>query len=250
MSDSIVKSVGRVFEVLELFDAERVALSATSIARTLKYPASSTVALLKSMVNLGYLSYDHGDRMYFPTLRLPLLGGWMESGLYADGHLFQLIDEVHAATDESIFLSWQSDLDIRYVGVRDSSNGDAPSPTEDSSRVSLFNSVSGLLTLSQKRDVEIVKLAERLNAQRRANQPQVDLPSAMENIRRFRLQGHGVGYDGLLPGYGTIAWILRRKTGARCFVNVSILGPKDRIKTKEKAVVTAVKAIIQKAGAI
>ena len=56
MNDSIVKSVGRVFEVLELFDAERAALTATTIARTLKYPASSTVALLKSIVRLGYLT--------------------------------------------------------------------------------------------------------------------------------------------------------------------------------------------------
>jgi IclR family KDG regulon transcriptional repressor len=250
MSDSIVKSVGRVFEVLELFDTERAALSATSIARTLKYPASSTVALLKSMVNLGYLAYDHNDRMYFPTLRLPLLGAWMESGLYADGHLFQLIDDVHTATNESVFLSWQSDLDMRYVRVRSGLQPDATLPSEASSRVSLFATVSGLLTLSQKRDVDIVKLAERLNAQRRGNEPQVDLPAAMESIRRFRMQGHGIGYDGLVPGYGAIAWVLRRKSAARCYVNLSIFGSTERIKGKEKAFIGAVKAIIQKAGAV
>ena len=78
MNDSIVKSVGRVFEVLELFDAERAALTATAIARALKYPASSTVALLKSMVRLGYLTYDPSERTYFPTLRMALISHWLE----------------------------------------------------------------------------------------------------------------------------------------------------------------------------
>ena len=104
--------------MLELFDAERVALSATSIARTLKYPDSSTVALLKSMMHLGYLTYDNAERTYFPTPRMALIGAWLEKSFFVDGHLLDLIDDIATATEVSIYLSWQSDLEVHYVRVR------------------------------------------------------------------------------------------------------------------------------------
>ena len=128
MNDSVVKSVGRVFEVLELFEAERIPLSATAIARTLKYPASSTVALLKSMVQLGYLSCDHIERLYFPTVRVPLLSAWIEDGFFSEGHLFQLIDEINSTTHESTYLSWQSDLEMQYVRVSSGFQDGTPPP--------------------------------------------------------------------------------------------------------------------------
>jgi DNA-binding IclR family transcriptional regulator len=244
MNDSVVKSVGRVFEVLELFDAERVALSATSVARSLKYPASSTVALLKSMVTLGYLTYDNIDRTYFPTVRLALIGSWLEKSFFVEGHLFELLDEIAAASEEAVFLSWPADLEVQYVRVR----GTLHLPGSEScagSRLPLFSSVTGLTALSQKRDVEIVKLVERLNQQRRKQEQQVDLASAMEQIRRFRTLGYGVGYDGVVPGFGTLAWILRQKGAARSII-ISVVGPSERLKAREKNLVHSIKAVLQR----
>jgi len=244
MNDSVVKSVGRVFEVLELFDTERTALSATSIARTLKYPASSTVALLKSMVRLGYLTYDYSERVYFPTVRLALISHWLENSFFVDGHLLELMDEISTATDESTFLSWQSDLEMQYMRFRIGSHGLAPSQVLGT-RVSLFNSVTGLMALSQKRDVEIVKLVERLNHLRRKQDHKVDLAASMEHIRRFRNLGYGAGYDLFAEGMGTLAWVLRQKGTSRSVV-LSILGPTERIRLKEKSIVQTVKTALQR----
>ena len=71
-SDDVVKSAGRVFAVLELFDEARTPLSATEVVRRLSFPQSSTVALLKTMVSLGYLAFDQFDRRYLPTMRVPI----------------------------------------------------------------------------------------------------------------------------------------------------------------------------------
>lgn len=248
MNDSVVKSVDRVFEVLELFDAERVALSATSIARTLKYPASSTVALLKSMVSLGYLTYDNAERTYFPTIRLALLSTWLEKSFFVEGHLFALLDEIAGATEESVFLSWPSDLEMHYVRVRGPVQFPNGAPG-GGARLPLFSSVSGMAALSQKRDVEIVKLVERINQQRRKQEPQVDLAAAMDQIRRFRTLGYGIGYDSVVPGIGTLAWVLRQKGAARSVV-ICVVGPSERLKAREKNIVQTVKTILQRAGSI
>jgi DNA-binding IclR family transcriptional regulator len=247
MNDSIVKSVGRVFEVLELFDAERAALTATAIARTLKYPASSTVALLKSMVRLGYLTYDHTERTYFPTLRLPLIGYWLEHSFFVDGHLLELLDEVTNTTDESTCLSWQSDLDMQFVRYRVGSGG-IPAPFMGS-RMPLFATAAGLTALTQKRDVDIIKLLERSNHLKRKNDAGIDVPATMEQIRRFRAQGYGVEYDNpLTPGHGAIAWVLRQKGTSRCTV-LSVTGASERIKAHEKNIVAVVKTALKRYGA-
>ena len=55
---SVVKSAHRVLRIFEYFDEIERPAAMTEIARRLNYPPSSTSALLKSLVELGYL--DHG----------------------------------------------------------------------------------------------------------------------------------------------------------------------------------------------
>ncbi len=243
MKDSVVKSAGRVFEVLELFNIERKALTATGIARNLKYPASSAVALLKSLVNRGYLSYDPAERTYFPTIQLPLMTRWLEDSFYTDGHLLDLTDEVAKGTGESVYLAWQNDLEMQIssakIGARESSTGTLEP------RLPIFESISGLTALTLKRDVEIAQLAERASARGKASGTKVDLPSAMERIRSFRVQGYGAGYDVPQLGVGRLAWAFRPKTVNRTLVML-IAGPTDRIKADTRAIAQTVQTVLRR----
>lgn len=242
MNDSVVKSAGRVFEVLELFNSERKALTAAGIARNLKYPASSAVALLKSLVNRGYLSYDPAERTYFPTIQLSLMTRWMEDSFYTEGHLLDLMDEVAKATGETVYLAWQNDLEMQIsrakAGTREGSVVLEP-------RLPLFESVSGLTALTLKRDVEIAQLAERASALGKASGTKIDLPSAMERIRGFRAQGYGAGYDMPQPGVGRLAWAFRPKTVNRTLVML-LAGPTERIKADTKAITQSVQTVLHR----
>jgi IclR family KDG regulon transcriptional repressor len=226
--------------VLELFDVERQAMTATSIARALKYPASSTVALLKSMVSLGYLSHDPGERTYFPTIQLAAISRWLEDSFFVEGHLLELMDELAAATGEKVCLCWQSELSMHFVRTKSQpSAGPAL-------RLPLFDSVVGLTALTLKRDVEIAQLAERSQAQglSEPTAAKVDLPAAMEQIRTFRSLGYGIGVD---PGglTSTVAWPLRHRRSSRCIV-VSLSGPTERIKAETRNIVQAGKTALKR----
>ena len=93
--DRVIKSVGRVFELLELFDEVRRPVSVTEVARALGIPQSSTSALLRSMVTLGYCEVDATARRYVPTARVTILGSWLEAPLFEDGALIRLLNEIH-----------------------------------------------------------------------------------------------------------------------------------------------------------
>lgn len=245
MTASVVKSAGRVFEVLELFDAERQAMTATAIARALKYPASSTVALLKSMVNLGYLSHDPGERTYFPTIQRAAVSRWLEDSFFVEGHLLELMDDLAAATGEQVTLCWQNELAMQFIRANSPDKGVNRPFAAPGSRLPLFESVVGLTALTLKRDVEIAQLAERCQAAKNFTDAKVDLPGAMEQVRTFRSLGYGIGVDAHAPATSTVAWPLRHRRSSRCIV-VSVCGPTERIKVETRNIVQAGKSALKR----
>ena len=63
-SGGVVKSAGRVLQILEFFDDVRREASVIEICTTLGYPQSSTSALLHSLVVMGFLSYNPATRAW------------------------------------------------------------------------------------------------------------------------------------------------------------------------------------------
>jgi DNA-binding IclR family transcriptional regulator len=69
-SESNVKTALRVVEIIEAFAREQKPLSLTQIARDLSAPVSSCQALLKTLINLGYIYETGAWHAYYPTGRL------------------------------------------------------------------------------------------------------------------------------------------------------------------------------------
>lgn len=233
--DVIVKSVGRVFAVMELFAQRRAGLSATELERALDYPKSSTLALLKSMVTLGYLSYDRIGRTYFPTLRVHNLGHWI---CEADSHraLDELMQDAAAATGETVTLSCQNDLRMQFMAVVSGTN-----PLMLNFRAGmtgpLFQSNMGLVALAQSDDAEIRRLAERMNRRAGRRGERVDdLPETMRRIAEIRRQGYGIGYRNYVDFVGVISWPIVGPDNSRPLV-LSIGGPVETIRNAEQEII-------------
>lgn len=242
MDDAVVKSVGRVFEVLELFDDAQAPLTATQVGRKLKYPASSTLALLKSMVKLGYLAFDRAERVYAPTIRVSMLGRWVETSLYGAGKLTTLIDDLRAKTEQTVSVSIQNDLQMQFIHVH---LGPMFSVNIKAGQtVPLFRSAIGLMALSDRPDKEIAKFVERFNRRAKPPEQKVDLNTLMQTIRRVRTQGYCTGYDTFYPGIGAIAFLLKPKTGRYSGV-LAIGGVTAKLKENEAQIVRTVRGAIR-----
>jgi len=241
--DDVVKSVGRVFEILQLLDAERRPLSATQVERGLGYPQSSTLALLKSMVKLGYLAFDRLERCYVPTMRVAGLGRWIEASFHGEGHLVAMLDEISAQTSETVCLSCQNDLAMQFTHVRLSPQSLIMSSTAGD-LAPLFSSAIGLAALSDRQDPVVRKLVQRYNRRCRNSAERVDAETTLQRIRRVRVAGYAVGYDMYLEGIGAIAWPLRPEAGPHAMV-LSVGGPTDRIKAREASIIRTTRAAIR-----
>ncbi len=239
----IVKSVARAFHVLELFDAKRVPLTASAIGKQLGYPPSSTIGLVKSMVKLGYLSFDCVDFTYMPTMRLPLIGGWVAQ-MHVGKDLTEVMNRVHAASGESVALTIESDGQMQVLAL---------SPSEDLPTFSkvnavgdcipLFGSVAGLTALSMRPDNQVLEVAANLLRRPRYIRPTIDIPKAITRIHRFRHVGFGVGYGVSHPNVGALAWAIKGPKTKKPLV-LGVWGPAERIKARESLVIAQVTAAL------
>src|SRR3954470_2968219 len=98
----IIKTARRIFEILEQFEQVQRPLSLKEVAQRFDYPVSSASAVLKSLVELGYINYDRYSRTYLPTMRIVHLGQWVQDALFGDHGILALLDYLSQETQESI----------------------------------------------------------------------------------------------------------------------------------------------------
>ena len=235
----VVKSVARVFDILELYDRRLRPLTAAEIGKELHFPPSSTIGLLKSMVTLGYLAFDCVDFTYMPTQRLPMIGNWIKSS-DVDGDIRQLMQRLHDDTGESVSLCTESDGRMQVLALsasKDLATFSKVSAVGD--YAPLFGSVVGLTSLSTRSDYRVMTVATNLLRRPRYLRPEINLPESLKHIRQFRNSGFGVAYDLSKPNVGALAWAVTSDSGKAPLV-LGVWGPTARIRACEARVVAQV----------
>jgi DNA-binding IclR family transcriptional regulator len=229
----VVKSVGRTFEILELFDKLRRPMSAKEIADHFGYPASSGMAILKSLVILGYLSYDRTSRLYFPTPRLASIGNWVDQALFGHGHVIDLMNDLSEATGETISLCTHDSGVMRFIHVID---GRHPiNATVVVGRTSpLTRSSVGRAYLATLDDRDVSHLVERLNKKAASKKDRTDMAELAKQLKRVRQTGYEASYGEVVEGLGAIAVALPTKRAESRFV-LCLAGPSERLQAQEKA---------------
>lgn len=233
MSDSVVKTARRIFEILEYFDEAQRPLSLRDFTRRHGYPPSSASAVLKSMVVLGYLDFDRDSRTYMPTMRIVELGAWVERALFGEGSVIPLMNFVTRETQETTSVATQSDLYMQYIHVVPSPQTIQFSITPGTIRP-IARSGLGWLLLSARPDDGIEKLVRRINVE--PSEERVDLPELMERIREIRARGYVLSLHTVTAGAGVIG-VLRpgRRNGRTLAIGVG--GPVDRLVSQEDQIV-------------
>lgn len=156
-----IKSAQRVFEVLEYFDADHPEASVTDISRRYGYPQSSASELLSYMVHLGYLRRGSRNRSFRLSMRVAMLGVWVQPELVRNGRLLRLIDDLADETGATVVLATNTGVRLQCLHVvrRDR---DAP---HQGDLLPLLRSAEGrALLLTSEREL-VRKYVHRLNSE-------------------------------------------------------------------------------------
>lgn len=234
----VIKSAARVIQVLEFFDEKKRALSVADIAAEHDWPHSSTSALMASLVTLGYLHYDASHRTYLPTMRVALLGDWVQDDSFKDGQLMRLMQHMTDVTGEVIVLAAQNGLHSQYLRVVEGTH-----PLRLHLYIGmlrpLFGSGTGRMLLAQMDDATITKLARKSNATVEGD-TRIDIATVLAQVARDRAAGSALSVNQVTPGGSLLAMAVPMVAGVKPLV-LGISGFTERLVANEQAYADAMR---------
>ncbi|MCP5280822.1 MAG: helix-turn-helix domain-containing protein [Rhodoferax sp.] len=242
MPQDVIKSVGRVFEILEYFEEVGRPLSLNELSTHFRYPTSSTAAMLKSMMHLGYLNYDAKSRTYMPTPRLAELGAWALDAFLHEDELVAAINRLSQRTGETVAVAVQSDLYAQYLHV-----AYPDEPLQFRIKPGALRSVTasgmGWMLLSAQEDSAIELLWRRSNRARDRKPALSTLATLMKRVRDAREQGFVVSRHTVTQGAGIIAMLLPSAFFGRALA-IGVGGPVWRMDEKYDLILKEMRSIV------
>jgi len=199
-----VKSAARVLQILEYFDDVKRPSTVMEVAETLGYPQSSTSALLRSLVALGYLLYDPYTRLYVPSSRVALLGSWVNSHCLAEGKILRMLKELNERTGDTVVLAARNGLQVQYIHVIQATSHARLHLTLGTVR-SLAHSGAGYAILSTLSNSEVSRLVMRINAERGEDEPATNIRELQDTLTEVRKAGYAFTTDLVTRGGGILA---------------------------------------------
>ena len=238
----VIKSVRRVFELFELFDERRSAVTLTDVMRRFNYPASSASELMKSMVELGYLDFDKADGTYMPTMRMTSKVGWVEKALFGRSNILQAMRNIHALCEETVSLGVQSDLYAQYIH-QIPTKLPHPYPRMRQTIRPIGRYGLGWLLLSAQSDEQVRATVRRINYLKRPKDEWVDYEYLHEQIRKIRKDGY-VYSRNIFPGAGYLGMMLPEGPGDSRRLALGVNGPVERLDKKKDMILGGLRDVI------
>jgi len=199
------RSIKRTLEVLEFFDADHPAVSVSEISRELNYPQSSTSILLKSLMELGYLSYDKANRTYRPTARVALLGRGVQSYLFGDGSVMSALEEISQKTGELVILAARAGVVVQYIHIIPATNPIRMHLRTGAVRP-IIGAAVGHLFLSALNESDLAAEIDRLWGL--SGPPPISRETLDREIGTIRRTGFALSTNTVTPGGGVVGMLL------------------------------------------
>ena len=235
-----VKSAKRVLEVLEHFDSVQRPQTLTEISDRLGYPPSSTLALLKSLQAMEYLSYDLATRTYSPSMKVAMLGGWVQRWMFRDGVLLNIMEKLQHQTGETVILAMQNDIHVQYIHVVQGHHSLRYHLHPGTLRP-IHQTAAGLMLLAPQPRDAIARIVRQLNGRGGYT---VDLDELQRELDKVRSVGFAWTFNRVTEGAGTLAMLAPKVTDGRGTV-IGVAGPLSRLALNFEAVLVAMHQLIK-----
>lgn len=234
MNDSVVKSAARVLDVLEYFADRQGPASVGEICAALAIPQSSASVLLKSLLSLGYLDYDTERRTYMPTLRVALLGSWVQN-YYASGeNIVELLESIQRATHETVLLAIQNEATVQYIHIVEASH-DVRLHFKVGARRPIVRTATGKVLLSLMTNSEIRKIVRRVNSEEPIARHRVKEARFLAEVEKIRSRGFAETRGDMTSGASVIAQLVPTH-GGETPMAIGVGGPMERIEAEKEKI--------------
>lgn len=237
-----VKSSYRTLALFEFFAEIQRPATVAELSAATQIPQSSTSAILKSLLETSFLSYDRVHRTYEPTMRMAFLSHWVGQKNTNATQIPSILKSLHAQIQETIVLAVRNGIYSQYIIVehQDDLLG---RHVETGSVRPLISSATGWSLLSDDTDYEIGKVIRKTGHEIKDTRWQSKSDIVLERIQNTREKGYAISTGAIAEGAAGIAVNLPTINGP-AQAAIAVAGPKGRILEREQEVSRLLKATV------
>jgi len=211
-----VKSAMRTVALLDFFARQGGMYSLTAIQQELGYPKSSLYALLRTLVQLGWVETDPTGTLYRIGMRALLVGASYIDGDPVVGMAHETLEWLAEATGETVHFGRLDDVDVVDLSSRPSRHDLRP-VVRVGRRMPAHATALGKALLADRPDPVLPAELER------QTEHTITDPEAFgKELRRIRERGYAVDREENSPGICCFGVVLRLQRPARDALSVSI----------------------------
>lgn len=233
--------------IFEHFRAVRRPLTVGAIASALGLPQSSTSMLLKNLEDTGYLDRIDGDRSYLPSLRIRLLGDWLQSSMPIADSMSKLTVELQRQTGETVLLGRQRGANLQYIAVEQEDFG-----IQLRMKPGILRPMSlaacGHVLLALKPASEARAIIRRNNAEASTPAQQVNENELIRRLSEISASGYSESDALLTPGASVLATAIIPKQGEKPLA-IGVGCPIDRMVIKRRRIVELLRQVVDEIAA-
>jgi DNA-binding IclR family transcriptional regulator len=227
--NNVVKSAGRVLDILELFASSERPLALRDIASILGLPKSSTHMLLGTLEQRGYMVRVAGDGYSLPAA-LDDAGGWIGG---VAGRVFRaaqpVLERLLRQIGETVVLGMPTPgLDIRIVSHRVSPQA-VRYDISDVPVIPGYCTAMGHMILCHLPEEEVRAYLARTELTRLTPRTLTDPEAIMARLRQCRARGYALNIDERFEGAAGTAVAIRDRDGRpHAAINIVTVTPRFR----------------------
>ncbi len=221
-----VKTALRIIEIIEIFAKEQKPLSLSELAKELKAPNSSCLALIRTLMSLGYLYETNRRQGYYPTGRLLAMALKINQADPILERVQPSLQELSRITGETTVIGkLTADNHVLYLDVVPSVNpiryvamaGELKEIHSNSIGKALFSAIS---------EEEQETLLKQINLKKWNEKTITTAEDFIQHIQEEKALGRFLNRGESIPDVGAIAWPVH--ISGMLFA-ISIAGPLYRI---------------------
>ena len=232
-----IKSAERTLALFELFSREQRPFSVGRVSEALGMPQASASMLLRNLTELGYLEYDRSARTFSPSIRVALLGSWIDRRFSEAGSIGMRLDALQRELGETAWIGIQNGASAQYVISQQADHPEQFVVNSGQFR-SLTCSAVGRALLSLKSETEVMIWARRCNVESTDERLKVRESEFKKLIQKVKSDGFALTAGDVTPGLGAIAIPLAAPMGQTPLA-LAIGGTIERMAEKREIILKA-----------
>jgi DNA-binding IclR family transcriptional regulator len=229
-----VKSAERVLRIFEYLSSYPNGQTINEISTQLGYAPSSTHALLKTLLDNGYLYVDEMKR-YILGPKLIQLGASVSSHMNINKIAQPLLKEAMEELEETIFMAVLSKGEIIYV-AKENSYKTVTTNAGIGSRKPIYCTGLGKVFLAFMEPDKRSQILDNIKFKKFTDNTATSKDELMKQLVSFKKQGYAVDNEEIEEGLRCIA-VPVFNASKHVVAALSASGPKERMLSKEKHVI-------------